>query len=642
MAFVFEIEYDAPHGYIRDFIEALAEEEGVEVSVVQSRGTITLVGSEADERLAPFLEKLARSLPASIFMKGSSHRIIERPMPKLAEEKQARLPHAVGLCTRCMKELFDPSSRRYYYPFTACNCCGAHYPFFERYPYERSNTTMRFFVPCEACERESQENPFRRDFPLIACHACGIPVRMRDSRTERYANDSESFKRLFETAAKAIQRGETVRVKTLAGWRLFFDASQVDVESEKVMLMLDAAKFERYCAVIRDEVHAVLSVERPLVRVAVSDETLFDTYGKTTPLKYPDEGFTILLARELTRQGYEHIAYLPCDAAAAADYVVDYDVHVEPQREMRFFINKSDRFVVDGERGVFPMRLRLRSERVAVAHGMAAVSEKSGVLVDRMEKLESAEASELWLLEGEEPVVEHSRTRRFSQAVASVMSVLVEHERAHESAVGVYFGEEPTFVYHDGKRPIVAVPPMAFDSAELRTKLSGLRDGSDRLLENFSAKFPEIAEKLFDEKSAKDVFDAAAVIMGIPGHGLEAVGREALRFQGKGGVQVDTKIDRNRFDPYAFIASLMSYKVAGVDSALLAFSIFESFGDYVTDIATQLKAKAKAEHIVLCGRAFGNPSLFSRVKKKFGNQEFLMNKVLPIDRENALVGALTL
>ena len=183
---------------------------------------------------------------------------------------------------------------------------------------------------------------------------------------------------------------------------------------------------------------------------------------------------------------------------------------------------------------------------------------------------------------------------------------------------------------------------MAFDSAELRTKLSGLRDGSDRLLENFSVKFPEIAEKLFDEKSVKDVFDAAAVIMGIPGHGLEAVGREALRFQGKGGVQVDTKIDRNRFDPYAFIASLMSYKVAGVDSALLAFSIFESFGDYVTDIAMQLKAKAKAEHIVLCGRAFGNPSLFSRVKKKFGNQEFLMNKVLPIDRENALVGALTL
>jgi len=82
--------------------------------------------------------------------------------------------------------------------------------------------------------------------------------------------------------------------------------------------------------------------------------------------------------------------------------------------------------------------------------------------------------------------------------------------------------------------------------------------------------------------------------------------------------------------------------MAEVESVLLAYSIFESFGDYVTEIATQLKVKAKAEHIVLCGRAFGNPSLFSRVQKKFGHQSFLMNRILPIDRENALLGALAL
>ncbi|WP_300369420.1 hypothetical protein [Hydrogenimonas sp.] len=642
MAFIFEIEYDAPYRYICDFIKALAEEEGAVVSVVQSRRTITLIGNEADRRLVPFLQKLAENLPASLFTKGSGHRIIDKPMPNIGDEIMPRLPHAIGLCPRCTKEMLDPASRRYYYPFTACNCCGAHYPFFESYPYERTNTLMRFLVPCERCEEELQSNPFRRDYPLISCHACGIPVRINDAGSEHRANDAGSFEKLFEIAAKAIENGKRVRIKTLNGWRLFFDAAQVKTESEKVMLMLDTTKFEYHCAVNKDEVHAVSSIERPMIRAAVSNENLIDLYGKTTPLKYPDDGFTTLLARELMRLGYEHVAYLECDFDTDADCIVDYDVAIEPQRDTHLFIYESGRFFVEGERGIFPFPFERRADRIVVAHEMATVPWREGVLIDRMEKFDSAEASALYLLEKETVPLKHSNTIRFSQETASVLSVLMEHGKERESAIGVYFGEEPTFIHHNGKKPIVAVPAMEFAAGELREKIASLREGSDQLVANFESKYPKLAERLFGSEGARNIFEAAAVIMDLPEKDFDAIGREAMKFQGKGGLQIDTKVDGNRFDPYAFAASLISYRLAGVESVLLAYSIFESFGDYVVEIASQLKVKAKAEHIVLCGRAFGNPSLFSRVQKKFGHQNFLMNRVLPIDRENLLLGALAL
>ncbi|WP_456451853.1 Kae1-like domain-containing protein [Hydrogenimonas sp.] len=640
MAFVFEMIYKAPHTYIRRFVEALAEEEGVDLSVVQSGEALTLMGDESDPKLAPFLRKLGELLPASLYMEGSGHRTVPGPVPRLQEEAVEPLPVSIGLCPRCMKEIFDPASRRYYYPFAMCGCCGFQYPFFEHYPYGRENTLMRFFAPCEACVEELAANPFRRDFPLVSCHECGIPVRMSEGRRERYANDPGSFKTLFEAAAGAVAKGKRVKVKTLAGWRLFFDAAQVEAE-KKAMLLLDAAGATHYCALIEPERHALLSVERPLLYAAVADEGLRTLYGPTTPLKYPDEGFTLLLAKELRALGYGHVAFAPCDEETAADLVVDYDLALAFQPEMRLFVNKSVRFVAEGERGVFPQRRRGRGERVVVAHGMAAVPEGDGVLIDEMERFESAEATQLWLMEGEEVPLAHSDTRRFDQARASAMSVLVEHGLTRESAVACYFGDEPTFVYHNGKEPIVAVPPMVFDADALQERLRTLREGSDRLVANFAAKFPATAERLFGG-GVGDIFDAAACIMALPESGLEAVGLEALKFHGKGGLQVDTKVRDNRFDPYAFVASLMSYRLAGVETPLLAFSIFESFGDYVSEIMTQLKTKAKADHLVLCGRAFGNPSLFSRVQQKLGAGTFLMNRAVPIDRENALLGALAL
>ncbi len=639
MAFVFEMEYAAPHGYIAEFVEALAKKERVTISLLHNGRTLTLMADEADPGLASYLEKLAATLPASVFMGTSAHKIVEGSLPALAQGSRRKLPHAVAPCTVCMKEMFDPSSRRYYYPFTSCNCCGAQYPFFETYPFVRENTLMRFFQPCEACKEESRSDPFKEAYPLIGCHECGIAVRLREGETEKFANSAAAFKALFETAAAAIGEGKRVRIKTLFGERLFYDAKAVETGNRKRMMVLDASKIDTLCSLIEEEVHALLSIERPLVLAALAEETLFDLYGRFAELKYPDEGFSILLAKELLRLGYSHIAYEE-KSAAEAELTIDFDLPLGYQRETRIFINKSVRFFVEGERALFPLCLERRSDRLAIGHGMAAVPQENDVCIDRIDRFESAEVSAVYILEDEVSPVDHTLQVRYSQQIGSFLSVLMEKGLEREKAVGVYFREEPLFIYHNGKRPIIAVPPVDFDPETLRDGVETLREGSRRLVENFTQRFPENSQSAFN--GSQDIFEAAAHIMGLPNPGFESLGAESLKFGGKGGVKIDTSLQTNRFDPCAFIASLMSYTIAGAERPLLAYSIFESFGDYVTQTLLELKKRADAEHIVLCGEAFGNPSLFSRVRKNLGKERFLMNEVLPIDRQNALFGALGL
>ena len=64
----------------------------------------------------------------------------------------------------------------------------------------------------------------------------------------------------------------------------------------------------------------------------------------------------------------------------------------------------------------------------------------------------------------------------------------------------------------------------------------------------------------------------------------------------------------------------MSFRLAGVTTSLLAFSLFESLGDLVTDTLTQLKTRFKTSETLLFGGMLANAALFSRIKKNYGHQ----------------------
>ena len=67
------------------------------------------------------------------------------------------IPKDSFLCPDCALELVTPSNRRYRYPFIHCTQCGPRFSLIERLPYDRCNTSMRAYAPCEHCSREYRD-----------------------------------------------------------------------------------------------------------------------------------------------------------------------------------------------------------------------------------------------------------------------------------------------------------------------------------------------------------------------------------------------------------------------------------------------------------------------------------------------------
>ena len=536
-------------------------------------------------------------------------------------------PLGLGLCPACQKELFDPSSRRYYYPFTHCTHCGGQYAFFEAYPFTRANTAFSYLRPCGACETESTEHGRHEGNRLIGCHACGVPVRLESGGRERYANDAGSFRTMFEVSARAVADNKILLVKTTMGYRRFFKAAQRNPGA--TLLMINAGKITDYLAMVGEEFNALLSIERPVLHVAVKDGALQTLVGRSADVKYPDEGFTILLAKELSRLGVDFVFCEEADAEAEADLRMEYDLALSAQAEQRLFIDKEVRFVASGERVSFPSRLAPATQALGIARGLAGIPEGGAMLFDRPGHFDSVTVGGAAVLEGDSSEQWHSRQRTVAQDEASFMAVVAEHGLFGSKCVGAYFDEEPSFLYYDGKRAMRVVPPMALSLAGLTEKIAALREGSDRLIENFKVKMPETFAKLRALEELEE-------------EGFSGVNKAALRFIGKGGLQIDTHVKDNRFDHTAFLASIISYRLAGVDSILIAYSIFESFGDYFSDLMREIREKTKAEHVILCGSHFAQPSLFSRMQRNLKLTPPRMNVNYPIGRENAVVGCVCL
>ncbi len=83
----------------------------------------------------------------------------------------------IALCDDCRRELFDPTDRRYLYPFINCTNCGPRFTIIKDIPYDRPLTTMADFVMCEDCAKEYAD-PLNRRFHAqpVACPKCGPRV----------------------------------------------------------------------------------------------------------------------------------------------------------------------------------------------------------------------------------------------------------------------------------------------------------------------------------------------------------------------------------------------------------------------------------------------------------------------------------
>src|SRR5277367_6213005 len=173
------------------------------------------------------------------------------------------------ICDECLAELFDPSDRRFGYPYINCTNCGPRHSVILALPYDRPNTTMRRWPLDRYCSHEYSD-PANRRFHAqpVACPACG-PKYFLSEGLMSVADEAAAIDR----TAELLRDGKIVAIKGLGGYHLACDARNPEAN-----LALRERKFRKekpFAVMARD-----LETARNLVHLSPEAEALLQSTAR--------------------------------------------------------------------------------------------------------------------------------------------------------------------------------------------------------------------------------------------------------------------------------------------------------------------------------------------------------------------------
>ena len=274
----------------RPFVYRLAQEEGLSGSIGNDTDGVTIEVEGPEERIEAFLKRLRDEMPplARIDSIAVSElaaigeigfRIVQS---EVRGQVSTGIPADAATCADCLRELLDPTDRRYMYPFLNCTNCGPRYTITRRIPYDRPQTSMARFTMCAACQAE-YDDPGNRRFHAQpnACWECGPRVWLvgRDG-AEVPANDQ---------VGECIERlagGQIMAIKGIGGFHLSVDATN---EAAVMRLRERKHRYGKPLAVMVKDVAAA----REICALTAAEEALMQTSARPIVLARKRQGCEI-------------------------------------------------------------------------------------------------------------------------------------------------------------------------------------------------------------------------------------------------------------------------------------------------------------------------------------------------------------
>jgi hydrogenase maturation protein HypF len=264
----------------RPFIHGLATRFGLNGFVRNQTGGVLIEVEGLSDSLDCFLHELSSSPPplAQIDEIRWSPRLPHGDPDFRIESSETDLASSIFIspdfatCDDCLRELFDPRDRRYFYPFLNCTHCGPRLSITREAPYDRQRTTMAEFAMCPACRAEYKDPRDRRFHAQpIACPACGPRLQALDE--EGQPIDTELPLAL---CIASLKDKKIVALKGLGGYHLACIADETaavallrrrkerDYKPLAIMVK-DLGAARSLCELCPAELRILISPQRPIV-----------------------------------------------------------------------------------------------------------------------------------------------------------------------------------------------------------------------------------------------------------------------------------------------------------------------------------------------------------------------------------------
>jgi hydrogenase maturation protein HypF len=192
---------------------------------------------------------------------------------------KTQIPPDAATCEDCKREIFDPLSRYYRYPFTNCTHCGPRLSIINAIPYDRNNTSMAMFAMCPECREEYADIENRRFHAQpVACYTCGPHAWLERSDGKPVTAAMFSMLDDVDAVCTLLQKGEIVAIKGLGGFHLACDATNhKTVEKLRqrkqryhkpfALMARDIQVIEQYCQPTPKEKELLESAIAPIVLI---------------------------------------------------------------------------------------------------------------------------------------------------------------------------------------------------------------------------------------------------------------------------------------------------------------------------------------------------------------------------------------
>jgi len=208
----------------RPFIYRLATTRGLTGYVANTAAGVTIEVDGSENDLARFVQAITTEKPPlacidelhvekSEIDPASKHNSFQIHKSISSGSRIGPITPDTDVCNNCLAEVFDPTDRRYLYPFINCTDCGPRYTLIEKTPYDRPLTSMKRFPMCEQCQAEYSD-PLDRRFHAQAtcCPLCGPSVTLTDSHGLPLESTDP-----IQTAADFLKSGKIVAIKGIGG-----------------------------------------------------------------------------------------------------------------------------------------------------------------------------------------------------------------------------------------------------------------------------------------------------------------------------------------------------------------------------------------------------------------------------------------